>query len=968
MLDYENGFQGSSRTIVMPRTTGASATTRIITRSPYEFGNPVPFDARLAEELRIFMVMTSTRKDPLINVQPPCHLSKEVRGEFKRFQCAWVAYYESPNPVLPTMELLNGITKGPEFIDWLKKVRLKSFIMSSGCRITDPSDLEEMPWYQIYDIGDIFNYRYWFFWDQEDPGDEKYYFEPIKPISSESLERFKDTLRKMIPDRIEKVPPEEILLQVSSSGCLKENTFTNSKHYKEVENGVNFSTKPLKAKSVYVQKCPGDTRTIVTLSPQQSNSVKWIERQLAALAEEISWSSYVRDPEEFENRFQTFKDKHSFFFCRDIKKDGLTKVRPLIQAVLQVVNEAYPYLGLTYVSQIYDDFTIEINGEIFHPPRGIGQGMSSAITTIIQSVLFNLTIDKLIELDNTVTGTFEAMFYHDDAVIGLTNGDDIDDFVYAEGLIFEEFQQIRNLRKSFEGPQFVFCERYSDELMDTKASMLFYLLRLPFAAINIAHAKALFQQISMYPCELKLDIYVEQLTRFWGYEFHVEEASKPYLLGGWIPAKYQGVDTTMWYYNPSKFDQAALFACKPFNLKMPKKKVNKIYRSPLEQIYGSNLDLHGQDNLYFYKVQTSSIERSMSRFLRPGTKLKAWSRVLRKRQKIWETRSNILLNMSEAYKEICKLHPKLDFLPTPEICLVENIENYPIVKDPINIRTPYLSFLKHWNPSIKVDKSVIPCPEPPGSRSYEYPRLSAQERRLAQDYSVVITGRYSGKLPFYGPSNFYYTKGYWKDPPAVQAAWAAFTHRFDLPDISNLIEENLELKTFRQMMAKIYLDDNYPLLKLFYEKAGWENLLLASEDSSLLVEALKTFKREKKIPEIKVEYVPEPKDELLGFRDYNKFLENPEQGFISEHIKEAFLGIYTQQNDLKNAYLGNFSQLYDVSADIEPLNEFEISICSLNGLDLDPERPGYLLISSGSSTPEGDEESLCEEFDPFDFG
>jgi len=270
-----------------------------------EHGQPIPCDKGYGESIyNDLLIAYSSKKD--YDYIPRSTWPYYVRCEVYRFWMAFIAYYESSNPVIPPLKLLSLIKLEEEGIIWLKKVRSFAMVtaMNGWFQDTDPEDLpfyEESKKYRLVDLGDFFNVRYFLFFDQEDPHMEENLWTPLN-VEPEMYDRFKNACYQIIPKiNLDVIQEEEILLDITASNSLLGDKSVPLWYSKQKEN--YFSDKPLYGKASYIQKCPGDTRFSLTLSAPHSNSVKLVEKQIALLAQEVPWSNYVKDNDEFYKRF-----------------------------------------------------------------------------------------------------------------------------------------------------------------------------------------------------------------------------------------------------------------------------------------------------------------------------------------------------------------------------------------------------------------------------------------------------------------------------------------------------------------------------------------------------------------------------------------------------------------------------------------------------------------------------------------
>jgi hypothetical protein len=736
-------------------------------------GNPVPYSLELATNLRSQLIASFNTENPLSYQFKPTGCP-QADGELRRFNVALYSYSVSKDPVIPLEHLIDGILEGENYIKYLKKLRAKSFVASFDGFFAEPDpELECIVPYQIYDIGQIFCYRYYFFWDQEDSHDEEYFFTPVPRIEDEDLERLEEVVLSLLPESVTVIPEEEVLLDLSSSKGLDEKHLMGRTEFNwKLKSDQNyFSEKPLYGKGSYIQKCPGDTRFSITLSVPHSNSVKLIEKQCAQIAQEVPWSAYIKDELEFCKRFKRFHSNSKFYFCRDMKKDGITKVRPLVRVVLKAIAKKYPHLPSVKYHSIYDGFSFEKDKVVYHPPRGVGLGMSSAITTILQSAIFKITLEDLYASERDISGNIDALFYHDDAEIGFTEDSDFHEFDEVEDLVMARYGQIKNKKKSFFGSSGVLCENYVGKF-DRKDSLISYLLHLPYAAHNIAHAKDIWIQGFPYFSDTDWKPYLDKLIAFWGYEFVPYECSLPNTFGGWVPSRFNHVDTSFVLLDLSDKNLASLMLASKFH-KLPYKgtvKGDQPYNSPIVKIFGTHLD-YGSSKSYYNNLTLNDMGRQMRRMDRFGTKKMFWTYNLQQRHNTFIRNKKLVLSEPDLFNLYLDLHPVNDVVP-PKILLEDSGFDLDNVEEGFKFpstSTPLLSYLKFHNMD-KVRDDVLPCYIPPERVQRRTKGMTVEERR---DTTVHIC--FSGMDDYhdfiqYAIPSYRIFSSQWYDPNTVIAA------------------------------------------------------------------------------------------------------------------------------------------------------------------------------------------------------
>lgn len=754
----------------------------------YNDGRPIPFSMDLATRIKTYLL--NNRLEDMRYLIIPDDIVRCTGNETKRFACSLEAYKKSPNPLIPIVDLINGITD-INFAKSLKKIRTKSFIESTGNQIIDRQpDYEICPSYTLeHDIGDIFNYNYWFFWEEEPEDDLIYADIPCPRISDRSKEIFRETLMSILPDEIEAVREEEILYSTGSSMGLDEKDFSSKPVYKLREEANKFASKPDVTKRSHIRVGPANIRDTVIQSVGRTNSVRLIEKQCSEIAEKIIYSAHVRDPFEFEKRVSIFQRTFNLFFNRDIEKEGITKPRELIQLTLEVLKEKYPGFPAWKYGGIYDDWIVfDRNAEtVQSKKRGHGLGMANSLTTIIQSVIFRITLERLNE-EGDVNEGISAIFLNDDATIGFIDENDYDSYLDIEEEVFNEYRLRRKLSKSHVGPAMVFCEIYYQanwSRLNDKISFKLNELFGIFAAPNISVAKIISSNLSRHVLCSDIVGIINEIVGFWSFEFFDEEWKYPSTMGGWISPTYQGVRLDFQYYTPSYEVQRAIRANLESRVlrKRTRFKGKRLYQDPLSSRY-PDLNLPEEiKNRLNYRVPMRQIIETLSKYNNREEAEEAMLDYYDKRRRIYEEKIDRLETIAEIYKRVVDSYDNKDFLPPKDIVGERISELSSVYNEKIHYRSsnPLLSLLAVYDRE-KMPKSIIP-----ERWSFLYDmnnrKMTVDERNLVKRYLKYSRDSEILAIPpiDYSDRMFSFGHEYYIKPECVRGASEAFHALQGLP-------------------------------------------------------------------------------------------------------------------------------------------------------------------------------------------
>jgi len=623
-----------------------------------------------------------------------------LRSSIRRFLLSVEAYSSSRNPVIPEREILDGVTNGPAFATYLKRVRFKSFINTTRAVLLEkPEWWEEVPSYHIDDIGDIFNYQYLIHWE-EDIEDYQKGFLPLKQ-NAKMLNKFRKCLKNLISDTsINLIDEREILLGSSGSICI-DSKYKKHPTFKIKGTKENFlSKKRGPCRRSVIQVHPEGGRDAVINQLSDLNRIKLIEYQTAEVLKIFSSQTVSKDLNIFEIKYKKFKENHKWFLCRDLTKEGITKPRSLLKIMMEELHNQYPDAKAYEYTDFFDDYEIIVNDEILKPIRGHGLGMANALTTLMQLIIFQMTIEKM----NIDTDRISLLTHNDDAIVGTQKRFELELFWDAEEDILRGLDLLRNPKKSFLAKNAgVFLEKYFSPALlniNKKESYQRRELFMAYCATNIVQAKQLVSS-QVYLDRDILTLNLEEIVTFWGYEFFPEEIHYPAFCGGWYNEGIYGVSTDLKRLEELEYDHRiirAYLACK--NSRIKPKWEKGTYHPPVSSIFPLQSLKISEDyyglfdigSLYDVKTKYTSIK------VNPELYKIAWDKLRQQRLKTYLT-SKPQVSFKRFIRMIVTEQDK-DFIPLDWMIekSIETVIQENTYEDPYESHNVLLSYLSSIEP------------------------------------------------------------------------------------------------------------------------------------------------------------------------------------------------------------------------------------------------------------------------------
>jgi len=618
--------------------------------------NPLEDSKANREALRMYFAQIDA--DNLLNNEPVFE-SIQLRTQAKRFLIALQAYKDSKDSVIPISYLLeNAVEKG--FPKLLKLIKFKSFIKSFNLQMFEESeDFKKAPYYEIHDLGQIFKFDYLPHFE-EHVEDYEDHFIPLtgKNNLEESLE---DVIFNLLPDEIDEIDPSVYLNQMSSSSTYIPETGKSQKLWKrKVQGQVKLTHKALEGRRSVIQVGPANTRDSVILSAEHLATTQAINKQIQEILNKMSESG-MKDGLDLEAKIKSIRKKYSYFVCRDIQKEGITKPRRLIIILKRALERKYPNIKIFSYMDIYENFELLIDGKRLETLRGHGLGMANAITTLLQISLFYLTLKEMAREKEFIFEECTCLAYNDDFLTAFKTESDYQTFMQYERDVYEDFSLLIKPEKSFSGMEFNFCEIYSIDSMNKKESYFRTEILMSLLCVNTTHAKFYVNALSNNPY---LGEYLDLILDKFGYEFFKDEHKIPFILGGWFSKSYNGVSLDLKDLKEIPGKILASYSASKI------KKININKNDNKEYIVREFVDISIPEimcNIFKKKYKLSELADKYSRLREKGN---LWTKYYerlrdRRRKEFLSIRSGIPLD--EFYQMVRKDYPLRDFIPPEDL-------------------------------------------------------------------------------------------------------------------------------------------------------------------------------------------------------------------------------------------------------------------------------------------------------------
>jgi hypothetical protein len=663
----------------------------------YTLGDYYPIPHSEESEIRIKRYLEKHRDVPYLPYET-IDLSPVELNQLNYIILSLDGFYAQKNKMHVKREHLIPLIMSKDGCKKLKRERLKSFLTThNSSLIEEPDWWKETPSRFIEDIGEVYNYSYCMFWEAEDEQD--YLLSQLPVQTSELREKFIKFINGVIGrfDDFEEIKQDEILFKVSSSKAL--NSRNESVPNFSIKNShMSFSEKRSFGKRVLITTAPGQGRDAIINKIEDLNTIQLINENIRMCLEE-NFPNFILtgNVENSKRRFFKRCRKSLGFYCRDIKKEGITKPKWIIKEILKALHNRFPENVGFHYTDFYDGPWFE--GD--KGDRGHGLGMANELTTLMQILIYLFT-NKVIGKEGEYVSSEKAFFLNDDAVIFFKTDDQeaIDTFADYDFYVCNELGIMAQKDKSFTSRTCcVFCEMYYSKIYRTMNDKESYILREQNVILrsgSLLEAKFLLGNMkgSLDTIENLLKKVFSKL----GYEFSKRELNWPLLFGGMRPTKLRGTDFALLEIGNEKSLKTLWNA---YNANLVKRlwkfdKLVKNFKHPILMFYPSLLK---EEPILLQKLGITNDFELSCMFFRPTKERKFHSsieKLRRKRAKIFEINEDPPLE-EDFYSHIVSKSFNNMALPEKYIERYIPVKQFIIknFKDPYKIKNPITAYLNH---------------------------------------------------------------------------------------------------------------------------------------------------------------------------------------------------------------------------------------------------------------------------------
>jgi hypothetical protein len=368
-----------------------------------------------------------------------------------------------------------------------------------------------------------------------------------------------------------------------------------------------------------------------------------------------------------------------YSYCRDFKKEGLTKPRILLRIMLEELRDRFPWTTVFDCTGFYDEWNpVDKNGVTWKTTRGHGLGMASSLTTLMQLGIEGINLKK------TGCNLKYSGYYNDDAAVIISDLPSLQRYVRADRETCECLSLLFKTKATFVAQGYaVLCEQYASDLIrDINQKGVYYQQEFAnlYKCVNISHARHLSSCMNIGNCEASN---VTELIQYWGWVLFRNESNKSIHEAGWWRNIDYGVDVTFFQRNSeseiSRESTAAIEAysivqkeVKPWLNKTRYDRASRQWLSCLKEYERKGLEDFSADYANLVGLDKPLDQQSMFRPSMDGQEeTRSWiayQRALRATYRVLMSIQTPNLTVKALYEMVCKANPKIDILPPDSEC------------------------------------------------------------------------------------------------------------------------------------------------------------------------------------------------------------------------------------------------------------------------------------------------------------
>lgn len=502
-------------------------------------------------------------EDDLIEINEP------IRSNLHSFYVNLWSYSRSVpdrrRPIYCSEIIKRSLQEGPSFAKWIDGFKAYANAQAFDWEFFDNEvnetykergTLNDLRW--DYAVGHMFRANSCFNWDAP-----KLDWIPIvcEPVINDqrALDLFRATARRYLEDgkfEFVEFPDFKDCISQSSKRTLDLSTKKSTDLWKIKK--FDRQTKRGLTKIAHIPRELKEKRAAIMDEPNSAATIKWIDKSIGRLLALDKRNAMKLKAQTIGAKLNAMLKTRAWAarsagttttsYCRDFKKEGLTRPRIINRIILEELHRAFPGESAFSNPGFFDQWSIITEtGEIISAERGTGLGMFNNGVTFMQIILEEMNCDILGKRPKG------SLYLNDDAAIVFEDKQSARKYASIDRQNCTALGLAFKAKGSFISEHsVVLCEQYqhkTNRKANNKDAFWTQEALLPLKAVNASHARELLSGANAKNVAADL---IKESFDYWGWVLYRNEWNRPIVLGGWFRSSIQGVDVS---FHKRRFDK-----------------------------------------------------------------------------------------------------------------------------------------------------------------------------------------------------------------------------------------------------------------------------------------------------------------------------------------------------------------------------------------------------------------------------
>jgi hypothetical protein len=572
--------------------------------------------------------------------------------------------------------LEQSLKRGPEFAQWIDGLKSYLLTIKGGRENLAPDIVDTYRWEgtspKFISIGHIYRANQLFNWTPPHPDIREITNEPLE-LESWAVDMFRTGIKKVLEN-----PKYHFFLPNNDYGtAMKDNT-------KMAQEGPQWQLAPVrpavvrgKSRVAFIPRELKEARAAIIEEHDSLIRIRWIDHEVRRVLNADNRSvmnlrpgplrakliDAIKERKRFNHKTRRKENSERWSYCRDFKKEGLTKPRLLLRVMMEELHRRFPTADAFKPYYFFDSWEVFDDEGSWRPPRGHGLGMANSLTTLMQLGIEEMTLSR-IEGD---AGLKFSAYNNDDAALVFDSEQHTREYLSLDWNSCDALGLKYKAKSTFIARQhLVLCEQYvsTDDRINDKSAFSYATLANLLKCVNASHARNMCLSMNLMGVPVR---FAHETVNYWGSILFSNEYQRPRVAGGWFRSVERGVDVSFIQENAlnrlPQMEEAASYAYRETALSFtPWRKVK--VPSKRSMIYPTDWLEQRGEKLFLENEEVFRPEHNATEFCRAWTMFeKKLKTNFSKACRWWQKNPSRRMTWRDLYRREVDERPKEDILP-----------------------------------------------------------------------------------------------------------------------------------------------------------------------------------------------------------------------------------------------------------------------------------------------------------------